>query len=351
MAKVRLKDVAAVAGVSQGTASNVFNKPELVAEALRVQVLQAAERLGYQGPAPAARVLRSGKVGQVALLTDGSAEEFVSDIYAKRLMVGAARACDRAGIGLTLVGDAAKGQTGAGWSLETALADGFVLFCFEEQDEIFERASRRNLPLVRVDGSPRPGVPLVGIDNEGAAKMAMDALTTAGHRDLGILAMERRRAAAGGPIVGANQDGMGYGTTARRLEGYLRGAAEVGVAASAVPMFETLADEETVGEGIAYLMDRDTPPTAIAAMSDLIAMIAIRLLRARGLKVPDDVSIIGFDGVPEAAFTDPPLSTIAQPAEEKAEAAIEMLIGVRPMEDLALPTQLVMRGSIAPPRG
>ncbi|MEO1104106.1 MAG: substrate-binding domain-containing protein, partial [Pseudomonadota bacterium] len=98
-----------------------------------------------------------------------------------------------------------------------------------------------------------------------------------------------------------------------------------------------------------WLMARPDPPTAIAAMSDMMAMIAVTELKARGLKVPQDVSVIGFDGVPEAAYVDPPLTTIAQPAEEKGKAAVEMLLGTRPLKNLVLPTELIRRASIAPP--
>ncbi|MEM9222718.1 MAG: LacI family DNA-binding transcriptional regulator [Pseudomonadota bacterium] len=347
MAKVRLKDVAAVAGVSQGTASNVFNRPETVTPELRTLVLDAAARLGYTGPQPVARMLRSGKVGLVALLTDESAADVISDAYGRRLLAGAARACDAAGIGLTIVGDAAKGETRSGWSVETALADGFVLYCFAE-DEIFERVRRRNLPFVGIDGGRRAGVVSVGIDDEVAAAEAMKTLTGVGHRRIGILSMELSGEGGGGPVDPDEQFSATYETTQLRLKGYRREAAAVGLEPQDLPTFQTFKDEASVANGVAWLMDRPEPPTAIAAMSDVIAMIAVSQLKARGYGVPDDVSVVGFDGVPEGAYLDPPLTTVAQPAEEKGEAAVEILLGTRVSQNLVLPAKVISRRSVAP---
>lgn len=349
MKRVRLKDVAAVAGVSQGTVSNVFNKPDLVAQELRAHVLATAARLGYTGPQPAARVLRSGKVGLVALLTDESAAYLVSDVYGRRLLAGAARACDAGGVGLTIVGGDVSDGKGAGWSVENALVDGFVLHCFEDDDTIFERVRRRGLPVVTVDG-PRAGVPgEVGIDDEGAAFSALAALTAAGHRRIGILSLELSREGGPGPILDPDRPVARYRTSQLRLKGYVAAARAAGIAPADLCAFETQNDAASVRDGVAYLMDREKPPTAIAAMSDVIAMVTLAALRDKGLSVPHDVSLVGFDGVEEAAYVDPPLTTVMQPAEEKGEAAVEILLGQREAQPLLLPTRLVERASIAPP--
>ncbi|MEM7693690.1 MAG: LacI family DNA-binding transcriptional regulator [Pseudomonadota bacterium] len=345
--RVRLKDVAAAAGVSQGTASNVFNKPDLVTPQMRAAVEAAAERLGYRGPQAAARLLRSGKAGLVALLTDESAAELVQNSYGRRILAGAAQGCDAAGVGLSIVGRTAA-DGAAGWSVDTAIADGFVLYCFEGEDDIAGRIARRGLPFVTIDGPRGAGLGTVGVDDEGAAESVMAHLTGLGHRRIGALSLEVSRNADPGPLTGPF--GARYRTPGLRLAGYARAHAAAGNAPADFLPFHTLSDERSVAMGLAWLFDRPDPPTAIAAMSDAIAMMAMAELRARGLSVPDDVSVAGFDGVTEGAYADPPLTTVIQPAEDKGLAALEMLLGTRPPADLILPTELIVRASTAAPR-
>jgi DNA-binding LacI/PurR family transcriptional regulator len=350
MGTVRLKDVAAAAGVSQGTASNVFNRPGLVRPALREAVLAAASRLGYGGPAPAGRALRSGKAHLVALVVEQRLEYILTDRYSQRLLAGIAKACDEAHSGLAVVAahdEAQGGATGPGWSVDTAIADGFILLCHAHR--LIGRARRRGIQFVAVDSGPVPGAATVNVDDRVGASAAAAHLLALGHRRIGILALELSDDERTGPIDAARRRKKGYAVSLERLAGYLETLAAAGIAADAVPAYETFNDAPTVAAGIAHLLECQPRLTGLLAMSDTIAEAAIAALAERGMAVPGDVSVVGFD---DAGLAGPvPLTTLAQPIEAKGALATRMLLGAEPPAARVLPTVLVVRGSTGPAPG
>src|SRR6476620_4860800 len=133
---VKLSDVAKAAGVSQGTASNAFSRPQLVREEVRERVRAAARDLGYAGPDPKGRLLRAGKVNAVGVATAEPLSYFFEDPFARELMQGMSEACDSAGAGLALV--SAKNDERLAWNIQSALVDGFVLLCIEGGERLVE---------------------------------------------------------------------------------------------------------------------------------------------------------------------------------------------------------------------
>jgi DNA-binding LacI/PurR family transcriptional regulator len=146
--------------------------------------------------------------------------------------------------------------------------------------------------------------------------------------------------------------GAEYATSRLRVEGYFAALAAAGVDTRAVPVFETTGDPATVDAALAELFAAGEPPTALLAESDRIAMRALEWLKARGIAVPGAVSVVGFDGVPEGAATEPPLTTIGQPAAAMGRRAVEVLVARReqPTREL-MPVTLVQRGSTGPAPG
>jgi len=353
MTKVRLKDVAAAAGVSQGTASNVFNRPELVRAEVRDAVRAAAARLGYGGPAPAGRALRSGKAHLIALVVEQTLEYMLTDPYSQRLLAGIARVCDEVRSGLAVVA-ADDEACGRGWSVDTAIADGFILLCHAHR--LIERARRRGIPFVAVDAGPVPGVATVDADNREAAARAAAHLLSLGHRRIGILALELAEDERTGPIDAARRRVEGYAVSRERIAGYLQPLAAAGIDPASVPMFETFNDAPTVRAGVDWLLAREPCLTGVLAMSDTIARATIVALREIGLDVPGDVSVVGFDDVgahlgpdadPSSAL---PLTTLAQPIEAKGALAARMLLGLEPRAAHVLSAPLVVRRSTGPVR-
>ena len=134
------------------------------------------------------------------------------------------------------------------------------------------------------------------------------------------------------------------------MKGYFYELAGWCVDTSSIPIFETLADEATVHPALEELFSSPSRPTALLAQSDRIAFIALDWLRARGLSVPGDVSVIGFDGVPECERSNPPLTTIQQPIAEIGRRAVKAILdhGHEVWRE-TLPAELAIRGSTAPP--
>jgi DNA-binding LacI/PurR family transcriptional regulator len=340
MTKIRLKDVAQAAGVSQGTASNVFNRPALVRAEVREAVLQAAARLGYGGPAPAGRALRSGKAHLIALVVEQTLEYMLTDAYSQRLLAGIARVCDEVRSGLAVVA-ADDAVPGPGWSVDTAIADGFILLCHAHR--LIDRARRRGIPFVAVDSGAVPGVATVDTDNRAAAARAAAHLLALGHRRIGVLSLELAEDERTGPIDAARRRVRGYAVSRDRIAGYLEPLAAAGIEPEDVPIYETFNDVPTVTAGIDWLLAREPGLTGVLAMSDTIARAAIVALVARGLSVPGDVSVVGFDDV--GADGGLPLTTLAQPIEAKGALAARMLLGLEPGAAHILPSPLVVRAS------
>lgn len=161
--------------------------------------------------------------------------------------------------------------------------------------------------------------------------------------------MELAKDGRTGPVTPERAAGALASGSRARLDGYRRALAAAGVGPDMAPAFETQNDRAGVEAGVAWLLDRPDPPTALLAMSDVMALAALDALAARGLRAPQDISLVGFDDAPEAARAHPPLTTVGQPAEEKGRAAAQMLLGLRPPGDLVLPAALVRRATTGPP--
>ncbi|WP_172292599.1 LacI family DNA-binding transcriptional regulator [Pseudoruegeria sp. HB172150] len=345
----RLADVAEAAGVSKATASNVFNRPGIVRKELRDRVLETARQIGYAGPDPRARVLGTGKVGAIGVATVEPLSYFFEDSFARELMTSIARACDDSGTGLSLVSSANHEQLA--WNLRNAVVDGFLLYCLEEARDLIDEARDRHLPYVALYVDRREtGIPAVGIDEAAAARLATQHLLDLGHRRFAILAMEFT-AGSSGPVTLETVDTAFYSATSGRAIGTLDTLEEAGIPRTSVPIHETLTDADTVAEALERIFAASEPPTAFVAQSDAIALYALDWLTERGISVPGDVSLIGFDDIPEAAVSTPPLTTIRQPLKDIARHAVDAILD--PQDGVlrkVLPVELVVRNSTAPPR-
>ena len=342
----RLADVAKAAGVSQGTVSNVFNRPELVRAEVQAHVRSVAGKLGYFGPDPKGRLLRAGKVNAIGVAVSEPLDYFFSDPFARELMRGISDACDEKGAGLSLV--SARNVEGLAWNIQSALVDGFVLLCIEGGERLVTLTRERQLPFVALAlGKPDPSISAVGVDDREGARLAAQHLIDLGHRRFGILSLEFVDDRTG-PASMVEVESAIYSTSRERVYGYFDALSAAGIDTARVPIYETLNDEATTKAALDYLLDGPNPPTALLFMSDHIAMIAIGLLKRLGLNVPRDISVVGFDGVPEAALCDPPLTTIVQPIAQLGRRAIEIIHGGSgEIRRETLPLTLEIRGSTA----
>lgn len=347
-----LRDVAQAAGVSKSTAANVFSRPHLVREEVQEQVREAAGRLGYAGPSPLGRLLSAGRVNAIGVATAEPLSYFFDDPWARAVLSHLSAECGRRGAGLALVSTEDRRQ--AAWNVRSAVVDGFVLLCVEGSGELLVQLTReRGLPYVALSMvTEDSGVPSIAVNNRAGARLAADHLLSLGHRRIAILGIEM--SPEGGGLLSPEAARRGtYANTLLRLEGYWDALGAAGIAPETVPVFETRNDRASVEAGMDALfpgsgLGGPGRPTGLLAMSDHVAMLAMDWLVARGLHVPEDVSVVGFDGVPEGARATPPLTTVAQPLHEiAARAAAALLDGGGPDGRTTLPLTLLERASTA----
>ena len=348
MAKVRLVDVARAAGVSQGTASNAFNRPDVVRPEVRARVMECAQRIGYQGADPAARMLRAGKANAVGVVTDCELPYFFNDPYLRLFMEGIAEVCDEHSAGLSLV--SSLSDEVAAWTVQTAMVDGFIVDCMEHGHRLIDLALKRNLPFVAADFDAGKGINSVKVDDIEGARLAARHLLDLGHRRIAILSMPFRDDGRVGMVETHRMKEVQYVVTGARMTGYRKAFIEAGLDPDTVPVFETQNDGPTVRAGFEALMAIDPRPTALIGMADVIALGALDLLREQGLAVPHDLSLVGFDGIPDSERSQPPLTTIVQPIKEKGRRAAEMVFDGSTGRQVTLELALAIRGSTAPPR-
>jgi DNA-binding LacI/PurR family transcriptional regulator len=352
--RATIKEVAAKVGVSAATVSNAYNRPGQLSPQLRERVFAAAKELGYAGPDPVARGLRRGRSGAVGVVYADPLSYAFADPAAVMFLEGVSQAAEEAGLGLLLVpAPLREGRNPK--AVGEAAVDGFVIYCLAEDDPLVDMALERRLPVVLVEQPPREGAPSVETDDVGGARAAAEYLLGLGHERLGVVSFELGRDASGALAGLERQREATYRPSRLRLEGYRAAVEAAGLPWGDVPVYEATGNVPEQGRIAAeVLLSREPRPTAILVLSDQLALGVVEAAKKMGLSVPGDLSVVGFDDVPEASRTEPPLTTVYQPHVEKGLEAGRMLVsqlqGEEPRSPEPLPTRLVVRGSTAPPR-
>jgi DNA-binding LacI/PurR family transcriptional regulator len=345
---VTLATVAKALGVSRTTVSNAYNRPDQLSPQLRERVLEAARELGYHGPDPLARTLRRGTIGAVGVIFDEPLSYAFGDPAAVLFLQGIALACEQVGASVLVV---PRSAANAGHDLiRNALVDGFIAECDAEGDERIDVLAERGLPFVMVDAPEHPAAPWVGIDDRGMARAAAEHLLALGHRRLGVVALPLWPDGIEGRASSSRQESARYGVSRDRLAGYRAAVEAAGLEWAHVAVEERRPNGFDAGvRAAAALLDEAPRPSAILAMSDELALGVLHAARRRGIEVPRELSIVGFDDIPGAARAQPPLTTVRQPNQEKGEVAARLLLeGAPPDERIELLAELVVRASSGP---
>jgi DNA-binding LacI/PurR family transcriptional regulator len=325
-------DVARLAGVSQKTVSRVFNNEPHVKDEVRQRVLQAARELGYR-PNTAARALLSGRTRRIGVVALGST------LYGPAsLLVGIERAARTTGYALSVVNTFEDEPRSIAKAIESLLdqgVDGIVL-C----EPIDEGPLHLDLeiPVLVLGTMPGLSAPTV-IEMAGMA--ANPAMTATNHLlDLGHTTVHH--------IAGPQQ----WFSARDRLEGWRQALEDAGA-----PVPDHIEGNWTAPAGyeagLRLLENQDM--TAVFVANDDMAVGAIRAFTSRGLRVPDDVSVVGFDDIPTAAYLSPPLTTVLQPFDQVAQTGLTALVRAiedpQDLQDMHMDsgTRLVIRESTAPP--
>ncbi|MEV4600762.1 LacI family DNA-binding transcriptional regulator [Amycolatopsis sp. NPDC049253] len=343
-----LDDVAEAVGVSRATVSNAYNRPDQLSAQLREQVLRAAKELGYPGPNPTARSLATSRTGAIAFLLDASLSAAFSDPALSITLDALAKAVEPTGHALLLL---PGGEVHGGPPAERVLAaqaDIAVAYSLADGSPALAAVRDRGLPLVVIDQPLLPGTARVGCDDRGGAALAAQHLLELGHRRFAILSAPRL--SPDGPSGLESARASSFHGTRERLAGYLSTLSAAGVTDVAVSEAPWLS-ADTARASAAELLTGTPRPTALLCMSDQLALAAVAAARQLGLRVPDDVSVVGFDDTPQAAWAEPPLTTVRQDLAGKGRTAGELILhlmsGGNPPPPVVLPVSLIRRNSTA----
>jgi DNA-binding LacI/PurR family transcriptional regulator len=304
-----LSDVAAVAGVSARTVSNVVNGYAPVSPETRAKVEAALAEVDYR-PNVIARNLANGRSGQIAVVVPYLDTPYFSELL--QGMIPVARAA-----GYNVLVDQTDGDAAHERALISRRARGFLFdgLIFSplglSQADLADRD--RALPLVVLGERESDGVfDHVGIDDVRAAQTAVEHLLSLGCK---------RVAAIGDQPYATGEAAQ------RRTQGYLRAHEQAGVPVDASLVVQTPRFNRADGaQAMAHLLDRDGPPDAVFCYSDLVALGALHTLRVRGLRVPEDVAVVGYDDIEDGRYSTPTVSTISPDKAAIARTAVERLL-------------------------
>ena len=317
-ARPNLAAVAALAGVSASTASLAFSGAGPVSDATRAKVLAAAEQLDYAGPDPRAQSLRRGRSGIIGVVMEDRLSGAFRDPMNVAMLDGLADELGSDTSLLLLTGTEA---------LASAPVDAIVLMgCSSSMSAAVTVFRQRNVPVIAVEAEPLDGVLAIDLDNFEGSRLLARHLESLGHSHVAVVSLPFDMSRYRGPLSREREEASDIFTTTERLRGVRSVFADAQVVVAAGSSVE-----EGVVAGTAALASQ---PTAIIAQSDLLAVGVISAALDLGLRVPDDLSVVGFDGVKLAGIAPHDLTTMVQPAVEKGRAAgraaIALLAGEHP---------------------
>jgi LacI family transcriptional regulator len=327
---VTIFQVASAAGVSYGTVSRVINGDSHVKAETRERVLAVMQSLGYVVDRKA-RSLASGRSRVIAVTVPDLGTGYIGEV-----MRGIDVELSQAGYDMMLYTTHRRELTEQSFiaTIAQGMAEGALMVLPRNPASYLESVRARNFPFVLIDhqGINDQG-PAVGATNWQGAFNATEYLIQLGHKRIGFI--------TGWMDLGCARD---------RLDGYKAALRTHHIRTDASLIFEGDFSQPDGYKGGNTLLDLPNPPTAIFASNDVMAMSVIDAVREHGLRCPEDISVMGFDDIPQAAYTHPALTTIRQPLEKMGRVATQMLLDLlkdpdAQMRRIELPTDLIVRDS------
>ena len=331
---ITIFDVAQASGVSYSTVSRVLNGFAFVKESTRLKVLEAADKLGYVANLQA-RSLAGGKSRVVGLLVPQFDNGYISEICR-----GIDQALEKAGYDLMIYTTHRQKDKEAKYvkAITNSLTDGLLLLVPRLYSDYLTILRKRNFPYVLIDQSDGSGESsFVDSTNWQGAYDATKYLLELGHRRIGFISGLRE--------ISSAKD---------RLEGFKAAINEYHYPLDSRFITEGFFDSESAVKATHYLLALEPRPTAIFASNDLSAFGAMEAIRQRNLRIPEDVSVIGFDDIPQASVTYPKLTTVRQPLDQMGSVAVKLLLEKielahnKPIQ-ATLSTELIIRDSVTAP--
>jgi LacI family transcriptional regulator len=331
--KLRIEDIAQLAGVSRSTVSRVINCQGEVSSEVRQRVLDVVKKTGFRAHA-AARSLASSRSGVIGLVIPSRVQTIFDDPYFPKLIEGVSQASNAAGTTLSLFVFHTESEEKEIHPRVVApgLVDGVIVTATRMGDPLLGELVGGDLPFVVVGRPEHPqGMTFVDVDNVGGARLAVLHLFGLGYRRIGFI---------GAP--------MNTTPGIDRRAGFLHTMEEVGA-----PIVDQLLVEGDYGEQSGYDGMQELlhgQPDGVFVATDTMAVGALRALRDAGLRVPEDIALVGFDGLAPSERAVPALTTVRQPVNEAGTRAVELLLAMvngdldQPVHEV-LPVKLVIRDS------
>jgi alanine racemase len=313
--KPTINDIAKMAGVSKTTVSFAFNNPKRVAADTLDRIMNICRELNYS-PDPVARTLTTKRSDTIGFLLPEITPEGFKNPLLFQILQGMRIGCLTENLSLNII------SPPPGHLLETirkTAVDGYVILGMIHDMEFFDYLHERNIPAVSLDGGVIKDIPMITTNEETGAYAIMDYVLSHNHKKILILAFkdaEDHRY----PFSSS----VGY----RRLQGYEKALIERGMSLKSENV-QTFNCIECSLEGgyiaMKEIMNGPNKPTAVVAMSDIIAMGVYQFCQENEISIPEELSVTGFDGLYEVSLLNPPLTTVLQPAVLKGEKSIAIL--------------------------
>lgn len=330
--RLTLEEIGRLAGVSRSTVSRVINGHADVSADVKERVLEVVRDTGYR-PNRAARSLVSSRTGLLGLVIPSGLHNLFQDPYFGRLIQGITRAANAAEQTLSLFLFENREEELELYErvIANGMVDGVLVTATSMQDPVVERMERDGTKYVVIGRPDAEGAAFVDVENREGARLGTEHLISHGARRLAT-------------ITGPSNTTTGLD----RRNGFLDAAADAGIEVSSNLVAE--ADFTSAGAYRAMTGLLDSRPEAVFCASDTMAIGALGAIEAAGLRCPDDIAVVSFDGLVEAHQTTPSLTTVAQPVQDTGQEAVRLLLRLLDQEPeepprTILPTELVVRSS------
>ncbi|MEJ5929014.1 LacI family DNA-binding transcriptional regulator [Corynebacterium sp. H128] len=311
-----LASLAAELGVSRTTVSNAYNRPDQLSPELRDRIMSTADRLGYPGPDPTARSLRTRRTGNIGVLFTDHLSYAFEDLASVDFLAGMAEASSGAHTSVTLIPAGPSEDINPQALVGQTVVDGFVVYSVSAGDPYLAAAVARRVPVVVVDQPTHTDLPFVGIDDFLAIRPAATALLEAGHRKIGILCIRLDRERNDGPVSPERLTAASLHVQRSRVQGALAVFAEAGIDPRSVPIVERhINDRENNIDAARELIESNPDITAVLCTTDSMALGV--------MDYQPGMSVTGFDGIATAQARN--LTTVVQPNKLKGATARQML--------------------------
>jgi len=323
-------DVAEKAGVSLGTVSRVINNDAHVAPETRERVTMVVREMGYVANRQA-RSLKGSKTNVIGVLVPDLGTGYIGEIMRG---IDSELALSQLDLMLFTTHRAAIKEANYVANMVQGMVDGLLVVLPRNPTDYTGSLTRRNFPFVLIDHQGTgESCPAVGATNWQGAYNATEYLIKLGHRRIGF-------------ITGS----MDLGCANDRLDGYRSALRTHHIPEALELIYEGDFNQPDGYAGASVLLDLASPPTAIFASNDVMAMGVMDAVRNRKMYIPEDISVLGFDNIPQSAMVFPPLTTVQQPLEQMGRVATQMLLDILKNPDknvgrIELPTELIVRDS------